>query len=382
MSKLQLSERLDWWRDVADFSTVVTEADVRIAPEDMGRVTDYLISHGIQYSVMIKDVEALAQEQIALGGPEDDWFTAYHDYNATVNWVKNLVAQYSSIATLVTIGTSFEGRTIYGVRVTGNGARNGTNAKPGIFYDGGIHAREWISPATVSFILNQLLSLYGKDTEVTRLVDNIEWTIVPIFNVDGYQYTWTGNRMWRKTRMPNRGSRCMGTDPCRNSATGWGGGGSSADPCDDTYRGTKPFDQPEVAAMSQYIKNLGNVQGYINFHSYSQLYLSPWGYTTNLPPQKDYNAQMALGRKAVAAIKATSGVSYTMGPTAPTLYQASGVISDWVYDQLKVVYSFVCELRDTGQYGFLLPPSQIIPTGQEIFASAKVMAHTILNDGL
>jgi len=274
----------------------------------------------------------------------------------------------------VTIGKTYQGRTIYGVQISGKT----TAGQPGIFYDGGIHAREWISPATVGYLLYQLVSLYGQDAEVTTLVDNIVWTIVPIFNADGYQYTWGGDRMWRKTRMPNKGSVCVGTDPCRNAATGWGGGGSSGDPCDETYRGTKAFDQPEVAAMSNYIKGLGNVKGYINFHSYSQLYMGPWGWTFNLPPQQDYNAQMDLGRRAVAAIKATHGVTYEAGPIASTIYQASGVISDWVYDQAKCLYAYSCELRDTGQYGFLLPPAQIIPTGEEIWNATKVMGHTVM----
>jgi murein tripeptide amidase MpaA len=377
LNSLSLTSRLDWWVDVADWSSVASTADVRVSPSDLTKVEAYLKSQGIQYSVMIQDVQAMAEEQM-LGSPGDDWFKSYHDYNSTVVWIKNLVTQYPNLATLVTIGTTFQGRTIYGVQVTG--APNGTAPKPQIFYDGGIHAREWISPATVSFILNQLLSLYGKDAEVTHLVDAIQWTIVPIFNADGYQYTWTGDRMWRKTRMPNKGSSCMGTDPCRNSATGWGGAGSSSDPCDDTYRGTKPFDQPEVNAVAQYIKNLGNVKAYTNFHSYSQLFMSPWGYTYDLPPQKDYVPQIALGKKVVAAIKAAHGQTYVSGPVAPTIYQASGVISDWVYAQVGVVYSYACELRDTGQHGFLLPAIQIIPTGEEIFSAAKVMAHAVLGE--
>jgi murein tripeptide amidase MpaA len=260
--------------------------------------------------------------------------------------------------------------------VTGKGAGN---AKPGIFYDGGIHAREWIAPATVQFVLWQLVSQYGKDADITRLVDNIEWTIVPIFNVDGYQYTWTNSRMWRKTRMPNKGSSCIGTDPCRNSDYHWGEAGASADPCSDTYRGAKAFDQPEVLAIAMAVKNPGNIRGYINFHSYSQLYMGPWSYTYTLPPAADLKLQAELGQAAVAAIKGSHGVTYKYGPGAATIYPASGDISDYNYGTGKVLFAYCVELRDTGRYGFLLPPDQIIPTGEEIFASAKVMANYILS---
>jgi murein tripeptide amidase MpaA len=72
--------------------------------------------------------------------------------------------------------------------------------KVGIVYNGGQHAREWISPMTNAWIANQLVTLYGKDAQITNFVDNIEWTIIPIVNADGYVYTWTTDRMWRKNR--------------------------------------------------------------------------------------------------------------------------------------------------------------------------------------
>jgi len=132
--------------------------------------------------------------------------------------------------------------------------------------------------------------------------------------------------------------------------------------------------------VANYVKNLGNVRGYINFHSYSQLFMGPWGWTFTLPPQADYTKQMDVANRAVAAIKATHGMTYEAGPIAPTIYQASGVISDYLYDKAGVLYSYACELRDTGQYGFLLPPAQIVPTGEEIFAALRVMGRTILTE--
>ncbi len=45
--------------------------------------------------------------------------------------------------------------------------------------------------------------------------------IMPIVNVDGYAYTWSDDRMWRKTRKPNSKSNCVGTDPNRNWAFHW-----------------------------------------------------------------------------------------------------------------------------------------------------------------
>ena len=71
-----------------------------------------------------------------------------------------------------------------------------------------------------------MLTKYGSDSSVTSMLDKMDWVILPVFNVDGYAHTWGGrhNRMWRKTRSPNRGSSsCMGTDPNRNWNYKWGG---------------------------------------------------------------------------------------------------------------------------------------------------------------
>jgi len=311
-------------------------------------------------------------------GTGADWFTAYHNYDDTVVWIKQLVEQNPTRAKLVTIGKSYEGRTMYGVQVLGAAGDVTDAAKPKIFYDGGIHAREWIAPATVQFILYQLITLYGKDANTTRLVDSIDWNICPIFNTDGYQYTFTRDRMWRKTRKPNAGSTCVGTDPCRNSNDHWCGQGASKSPCSDTYCGAAPFDNPEVKAIADYVTGLGNVKGYINFHSYSQLWMSPWSYDYVVPPEPDKTLQANLNKAAAAAIKATHGVTYQYGPGAITIYPASGDIGDYLYAR-GVQYSTCVELRDTGRYGFLLPPDQIIPTGEEIWAAAKVMGQYILD---
>jgi carboxypeptidase B len=356
-----------------------TTADIRVPPQSRAAVLAFFEAHGLNATIMIDDVEhAAAQTLLKAPGDGDDWFKAYHDYNATVNWIKGLVAQYPQRAKLVTIGTSFEGRTMWGVQVLGKAGHHSNGSKPGIFYDGGIHAREWIAPATVQFILYQLITLYGQDPNVTRLVDNIDWTICPIFNTDGYQYTFAKDRMWRKTRMPNKGSSCIGTDPCRNSDNHWCGLGASKNPCSDTYCGAAPFNQPEVKAIADYVTGLGNVKGYINFHSYSQLWMSPWSYDYVVPPEPDRSLQANLNKAAAAAIKATHGVTYQFGPGAQTIYPASGDIGDFLY-AAGVRYSTCVELRDTGRYGFLLPPDQIIPTGEEIWAAAKVMGNYILD---
>ena len=79
-----------------------------------------------------------------------------------------------------------------------------------------IHAREWATCATCTWIVDQLANGYGSNAEITALVDQYDWKFVPISNPDGYVYTWTTDRLWRKNRVTNAGSPCIGVDANRN----------------------------------------------------------------------------------------------------------------------------------------------------------------------
>lgn len=95
---------------------------------------------------------------------------------------------------------------------------------PGVFLEGGIHAREWVSTATVTFILNALLT--SADPRVRAMAERHDWYIFPVFNPDGYTFTHSSpqNRLWRKTLKPYVspfGFTCYGTDPNRNWGFKW-----------------------------------------------------------------------------------------------------------------------------------------------------------------
>lgn len=80
---------------------------------------------------------------------------------------------------IFTIGKSFEGRDIRGIKITKN------EQNPIIFIDANIHAREWISSATAVWLINELLS--NEDENVREIVDKMTWIIVPVLNPDGKQ---------------------------------------------------------------------------------------------------------------------------------------------------------------------------------------------------
>merc|ERR1712045_731383 len=234
-----------------------------------------------------------------------------------------------------TIGYSTEGRPLKVMKVGMPGKQ-----KKAIWIDGGIHAREWISPATVTYILRQFVEHSGTYANILRSYDIY---IMPSMNPDGYEYSRGYDRMWRKTRSKNPGSDCIGTDPNRNWGYKWGGQGASTDPCKETYRGAHAFSEPETAAVRDFIlARRDDLVMYITFHSYGQMFLHPWGYD-----RVDSRGEKELERMARVGARYMAG-SYRVGSAAKVLYPASGGSDDWANGGAGIEYSYTIELPDTG----------------------------------
>lgn len=107
----------------------------------------------------------------------------YNDLNAIYKWLDQLLETHSSVLTNYVYGKSYEGRPLRAVRVSHK------RGNPTIFIESTIHAREWITAATATYFLNELLT--SNKPEIRYLANNFDWVIVPVMNVDGYQYTHT-----------------------------------------------------------------------------------------------------------------------------------------------------------------------------------------------
>lgn len=116
-----------------------------------------------------------------------------------------------------TAGLSTEGREIKVVKISTSGVQGD---KPIVFIDVGIHAREWATYVTGVYLIHELVEHYADNTDI---VDAVDWVIIPVGNPDGYEFSQTTDRFWRKTRAINAGSACVGIDPNRNFAYQWGG---------------------------------------------------------------------------------------------------------------------------------------------------------------
>ncbi|CAF0843976.1 unnamed protein product [Adineta ricciae] len=370
---------------------------VSVAPESIESFATYLSKElNVKYDVAMKDIGSVIEGQKLIHKLESSTYNAddfaydkYHPLEEIHAWIDKMVQTYPNLASSFVVGQSYEKRDLKGLKISSNKAavkRDGTpvNAKKAVWWDGGtpdndshtfsqkhnflgIHAREWISPATNIYIAHALLSNYSIDPTITHIVDQFDYYILPVFNVDGYAYTWSKDRLWRKTRSKTSNPNCFGADPNRNWDYQWCEGGATHDPCDDIYCGSKPFSEIETLQVSKFISDhKDSIVHYINFHSYSQLWMTPWGYTTKKPAQ--FKLQDDGSAQAVAALRAVFGTRYVHGNIGATIYVASGNTVDWTSGTANITFSYAVELRDTGEYGFLLPENQILPSGQETLA--------------
>ncbi|NXB11651.1 CBPA1 Carboxypeptidase, partial [Cnemophilus loriae] len=281
------------------------------------------------------------------------------------DWMDILVEDHPNLVSKIQIGQSYENRPLYVLKFSTGGSN-----RPAIWLDTGIHSREWITQATGVWTANKIAKEYRQDPSVTAILDSMDIFLEIVTNPDGFAFTHSSNRLWRKTRSINAGSRCVGVDPNRNFDAGFGDSGASANSCTETYRGPYANSEPEVKSIVDFVKSHGNIKAFISIHSYSQLLLYPYGYTET--PAPDQQELHEVSTKAVAALSSLYGTKYKYGSIITTIYRASGSSVDWSYNQ-GIKYSFTFELRDTGRYGFLLPASQIVPTAEETWLALKVI---------
>uniref|UniRef100_A0A915PWD5 Peptidase M14 carboxypeptidase A domain-containing protein n=1 Tax=Setaria digitata TaxID=48799 RepID=A0A915PWD5_9BILA len=302
---------------------------------------------------------------------------AYHRYDKIMSYLKKISKEYPNLTEVFNITRTYEGRDLIGIKIEAEGE---SLQKPAIFIDAGIHAREWIAPAVALYIVSKLVTRYGKDSDPTRMIEQFNWYIVPVANPDGYEYSMTTDRLWRKTRSRNTtvNKWCVGADANRNWGYRWGEAGTSRSPCSNIYPGSAAFSEVETAGIRDFIANqIPDLKVYVSLHSYGQLFLGPWGYTSAKP--NNYYDQKHAASLAVEAIRKKTGAKYNYGTISELMYPASGTSIDYMQDR-GVPYIYGIELRpeDANNFGFSIPARFIEPTGEEIISALRTMADYVI----
>ncbi|MCD6595199.1 immune inhibitor A [bacterium] len=317
-----------------------------------------LQTQGIQYEMIIPNLQeyyaSRLDKSLDMGG--------YKTYDEIMSALDSLHALYPNIVSVKdSIAAGWDGNIFWAVKISDN--VNTDEDEPEIFYDACIHAREVIVPEVLLYYMHWLCENYGIDPLATYLVNEREMWFIPLVNPDGYVRNEIdnpeGGGMWRKNTRDNNDNGVFdadydGVDMNRNFGYMWGTGGSSSDPTSLTYMGPDSFSEPEIQGYRDFVISR-NFRTNLSYHSYSNYYLFPWGYTGDHCIDHDY---FMLYSDWMAERD-----GYTNGNGYDVIYQSSGVTFDWMYGS-QGIFSISPEV---GGYedGFWPSTDRIIPLCQE-----------------
>jgi len=288
----------------------------------------------------------------------------YHTHDEMLAEISAAATDHAAIVSKSSIGSSFEGRDLPLLKISDNVGTD--EAEPEVLFTCNMHAREHLTLEMCLHTIQRFTDGYGTDPTVTGFVDSREIYVIPQQNPDGAEFDISGGEYqgWRKNRQPNSDGS-VGTDINRNFAYNWGCcGGSSGSPSSETYRGPSAVSTPEVAAVQAFVDSrvVGGVQqikAHIDFHTFSELVLWPFGYTfdtvTDGMTQEEYQRFQDIGTQMAGSN------GYTPMQSSG-LYITDGDINDWMWGQHKVLsYCFEMYPSGGGIDGFYPPDEDIVP---------------------
>ncbi|CAG0920395.1 unnamed protein product [Notodromas monacha] len=360
-------------------------------------------------------------EEGTLNGFEDGEggfnFDDYHESKFMNDQMKRWVQENKDIARLDVVGESQDVKDpIYRLRLGLHKRRNNLRNTRHVFLEGGNHAREWITPAAVMFLAQNLIDTHrrlhhGKwlnrngnknftesghlqdeehDEDVWNPLEHFTFHLAPMTNPDGYDASLRDPelRFWRKNRNPNavpeNVDKCIGVDLNRNFGFRWGALGASPEFCSEAYRGASAASESETKAVQNAIMSMPN-RGRaiaISVHCCAGMVLMPYGYRMRLPDNHKelLRSGMRFARAAADASPDGRRFHFTVGASSFTLYPASGMMSDFAYGAAQIPMTFGIELPESGPGLFLNPPEDIQHIGTVFVAGMKSMLKGILED--
>ncbi|MCB9850302.1 MAG: hypothetical protein H6817_06315 [Phycisphaerales bacterium] len=274
----------------------------------------------------------------------------YYEPSEIAALLAQAAADHPAITHLFSVGTTHEGRTIWGLEISNNPGV--PEDEPAIQFNGQHHSREVATCHVVMDVVEQLTNNYGTDPDITNWVNNYKTVCVPMVNPDGVQYVFDGHSSWRKNRMPYS---CFGVDLNRNYPYLWGPGCGSSGTCtSDTYRGPSAASEDETQAMIALVDQYHFVMA-TSYHSYGQFIDYPYACATGAPatlmPEHAVIHEMMNGM-ADAIDSVDSTPRYDVNSPVP----AGGVNGDDTsfYYAHKGVYAFIVEVGTSFEPSFSL----------------------------
>ncbi|XP_024594797.1 carboxypeptidase A6-like [Neophocaena asiaeorientalis asiaeorientalis] len=226
LKKIYQQLKVDLWQP-GSISQVSegTVTDVHIPHNGSRALLAFLQETNIHYKILMEDLQKVLEKGSSLPSQRSRRsvpgynYEVYHSLEEIQNWMHHLNKTHSGLIHMFSIGKSYEGRSLFVLKL----GRRSRAYKRAVWIDCGIHAREWIGPAFCQWFVKEALLTYRSDPTMRKMLNHLYFYIMPVFNVDGYHFSWTNDRFWRKTRSRNSRFRCRGVDANRNWRVKWCG---------------------------------------------------------------------------------------------------------------------------------------------------------------
>ncbi len=148
--------------------------------------------HGVSYFPLVRF------PRVQYDSGDSLTFTGYHSLDVIYSWLEKWEKTYPDLVDLYEIGKSFEGRPVLQITITNK--KNGKETdKPAAFFEGGRHSGEITGSECVMWLARHLLTNYGKDPQITHLLDTKTIYFRPVNNPDGHN-------LYLNTAQSNRSS--------------------------------------------------------------------------------------------------------------------------------------------------------------------------------
>ncbi|CAB3381391.1 Hypothetical predicted protein [Cloeon dipterum] len=342
-------------------------AEILVGPEQTEHLQNTLTTLGLAPTVVVENFERelrKERKQIEESSFQRNLLPSerYLNFDEIMEYIELVATTHPEIASIINIGSSWEGRPLRVLKLS-----NGPGKKA-ILLESLIHAREWVGPPTILHAIHELTTNL---LENQALLDANDWYFLPVANPDGYVFSWTKDRVWRKTRRSNNDSDCVGTDPNRNFDYKWEDG--TTDMCSGSYHGSRPYSEPECEAIAKFLLDHKEITFYLAVHSYGQLILLPWE-----AENQQNNHLKSVAEDAVQAIIAVNGTQYKVGTAHGVLsYFAHGTSFDWAYAKAGIRLSYTIELTPSFEkfdnQNFIMDSKQLPLINAECWEAYKAL---------
>jgi len=266
----------------------------------------------------------------------------YRNLAAINQILRQTQVKYPQLARVLDIAKEFgpgkthEGRPIFAIRFSNDTGVIGEE-KPAILILSAHHCREIVTPEIALRIVEKFPELYNEgDSLVRKVIDRYQLFVVPILNVDGLEYVWSTNRLWRKNRKPTSTRNVFGIDLNRNYNLDWVRCGGSTNPSSEEYKGPSFESEEEI----QSVVGLANHYRFVkvlDFHSFGREVLHGYHPCTNMDSKiRNYIVQKA---RDLAVAYSNSGMRNPAG---------NGQHQSWNM-KVNTFYSFLVETHTTFQ---------------------------------